>query len=331
MNLLSGTSELAAKLTERLGRVACVFEGQLRSEVPAVDALTRHVDRYRGKMLRPTLVVLSGWAVEEAAGQEVAATGPKLDTLAAVAEMIHMATLVHDDVLDEASMRRGGATVNSLRGNETAVMLGDFLIASSFHLCSTLGIPWLNAALGETTTQLCSGEILQLTHRGNMTLSESTYFEIIRLKTAVLSGACCGLAARIAGAPAAQVTALSRYGEAIGMAFQIQDDLLDLVGDEGIVGKTLGIDVQKGKLTLPIVIHLARADEVTRARTLEAIRTCDRRGLLALVNATGSLEAARSKATERAGSAKEHLVELGRGPAIELLSQIADATVSRTS
>lgn len=328
MKAVLNDDAIATALSVRLDRVATVFERQLHSDLAPVSALTRHVERYRGKMLRPTLVIIAGWAVCE--GREADEDLDRnLDTLAAVVEMIHMATLVHDDVLDEAQMRRGGMTVNSLKGNETAVMLGDFLISSSFHLCSSIGLPWLNTALGQTTTQLCSGEILQLTHRGDMALSVATYTDIIRRKTGVLSGACCAHAARLAGATAETVRALASYGEELGMAFQIQDDILDLVGDEQVVGKTLGIDLQKGKLTLPIVIHLSRATPETRAATLEAIAQCDRPALLKLVNETDSLAAARARAREFVASAKSQLACLVPSAASRLLATIADATVER--
>lgn len=319
---------MATTLAARLDRVAARFERQLQSDLAQVNSLARHVERYRGKMLRPTLVIISGWAVRDSMPEDTEVDS-RIDTLAAVVEMIHMATLVHDDVLDEAQMRRGGATVNSLRGNETAVMLGDFLISSAFHLCSSVGLPWLNSALGVTTTQLCSGEILQLTHRGDTALSEATYFEIIRRKTGVLSGACCALAARLAGGADSVVSALHRYGEDLGMAFQIQDDLLDLIGEESVVGKTLGIDLQKGKLTLPIVIHLGRASAPGREETLRAIAACDRTGLVALVRGTGSLGAARERAMELVSSAKERVECLTDSPSRRLLESIADATVER--
>ncbi len=326
---LLNDDEIAASLAERLDRVAARFAGQLKSDLAPVNALARHVERYRGKMLRPTLVIISGWAVREGEPADEAIDA-RLDTLAAVVEMIHMATLVHDDVLDEAAMRRGGQTVNSLKGNETAVMLGDFLISSAFHLCSSIGLPWLNSALGETTTQLCSGEILQLTHRGDLKLAQATYSDIIRRKTGVLSGACCGLAARLARADGSTTTLLERYGEDLGMAFQIQDDILDLVGDEKVVGKTLGIDLQKGKLTLPIVIHLARATPSMREETVKAIAECDRATLLRLVAGTESLAAARTEAMRFVESAKGNLTPIRESAARRLLSSIADATVERT-
>lgn len=334
MSLLPDTDLLLPTLAARLGAVAKRFEEELVSDLPAVNMLSRHVENYRGKMLRPTLVIASGLAVRSNPLVNLASPANRviddsLDTLGAVVEMIHMATLVHDDVLDEADLRRGGETVNSLRGNETAVMLGDFLISSSFHLCSSVGESWLNSALGEMTSRLCSGEILQLSHRGDLTLDSKTYFEIIRRKTGVLAGACCGLAARLAGATPAASEALRLYGEELGMAFQIQDDVLDLVGEERIVGKTLGIDLRKGKFTLPLVTHLTRCTGEIRQSTIHAIEQCDVPTLLRLIESTGSLAAAREQAVEFVNKAKARLSILSESPARQLLWSIADATIER--
>ena len=330
MNLPSETDALSDVLAVRLGDVARLFERALTNDLAAVNNLTQHVERYRGKMLRPTLVVTAGIAVRahQPADDLV---DQRLNTLAAVVEMIHMSTLVHDDVLDEADLRRGGATVNSLRGNETAVMLGDFLISSAFHLCSGVGEPWLNAALGGMTTQLCAGEILQLSHRGNLALDDQTYFEIIRRKTGVLAGACCGLASRLAGASPELCESLRLYGEELGIAFQIQDDILDLVGDEQIVGKTLGIDLRKGKLTLPVVIHLSRCASPERAKSIDAIQRGDVTLLLECVESTGSLQAARARAMEFVVRAKGRLSVLHPSAASQMLLTIADAALERTS
>ncbi len=334
MSLLPETDLLLPTLAARLGAVAKRFEQELVSDLPAVNILSRHVENYRGKMLRPTLVIASGLAVRANPLFNLVSPANRviddsLDTLGAVVEMIHMATLVHDDVLDEADLRRGGETVNSLRGNETAVMLGDFLISSSFHLCSSVGESWLNSALGEMTSRLCSGEILQLSHRGDLTLDSKTYFEIIRRKTGVLAGACCGLAARLAGATPAVCEALRLYGEELGMAFQIQDDVLDLVGEQRIVGKTLGIDLRKGKFTLPLVTHLTRCTGEIRQSTIHAIEQCDVPTLLQLIESTGSLAAAREQAAEFVNKAKARLSILAESPARQLLWSIADATIER--
>jgi octaprenyl-diphosphate synthase len=192
------------------------------------------------------LVLLSGKAV---AGER------ELDdshvTLATVVEMVHMATLVHDDVLDEAELRRKGATINHLRGNEAAVLLGDYLISHSYHLCSSLQSQFASRTIARTTNHVCEGELLQIDNRNNLDLTEETYLQIITLKTAVLCATCCVLGATFAGGTKEQIDALETYGRTLGIAFQIQDDILDIVGDAGTVGKTLGIDVEKAKMTLP--------------------------------------------------------------------------------
>ncbi len=329
MSSMPHTDQMNVNLATRLGEVAVCFERALVNDLAPVNALTCHVERYRGKMLRPTLVLTTGMAVREGMVSSTS-IDQQLNSLAAVVEMIHMSTLVHDDVLDEADLRRGGATINILRGNETAVMLGDFLISSSFHLCSSVGEPWLNSALGEMTTQLCAGEILQLSHRGNLTLDEATYFDIVRRKTGVLAGACCGLAAKLAGASATVAESLRLYGEELGIAFQIQDDVLDLVGEEQIVGKTLGIDLRKGKFTLPIVVHLARCSLLERAETIAVIEACDAERLIRLVESTGALTAARERARQLVEHAKGRLAVLSESRARQMLVEIADAAIERT-
>jgi len=312
-----GLSQLAPLLAE----VGKAFERQLASDLPPVNTLCRHVERYRGKMLRPTMVFLCG--------QAFGPVGERHVIVAATCEMIHMATLVHDDVLDEAEVRRKGHTVNHLRGNEVAVMLGDYLISNAFHLCSRAGDPALNLRLGEVTNTLCEGELVQLSHREDLSLDERTYFEIVRRKTAVLIGACCELGAQLSGAPADAVAALRRFGEGIGVAFQIQDDLLDLEGRQDVVGKSLGRDLEKGKLTLPVIIHLAQASGEVRERTISAIRARDGAALLAELTASGSLVAARSRAVELVAAARAELRHVPAGVSRDALDAAAMAIVHR--
>jgi octaprenyl-diphosphate synthase len=312
-----GLTQLAPLLAE----VGKAFERQLASDLPPVNTLCRHVERYRGKMLRPTMVFLCG--------QAFGPVGERHVIVAATCEMIHMATLVHDDVLDEAEVRRKGHTVNHLRGNEVAVMLGDYLISNAFHLCSRAGDPALNLRLGEVTNTLCEGELVQLSHREDLSLDERTYFEIVRRKTAVLIGACCELGAQLSGAPADAVAALRRFGEGIGVAFQIQDDLLDLEGRQDVVGKSLGRDLEKGKLTLPVIIHLAQASGEVRERTIEAIRARDGVALLAELTASGSLAEARSRAVELVAAARTELRHVPAGLSRDALDAAAMAIVHR--
>lgn len=240
------------------------FHEELQSDLRCVNTLVRHVSRFRGKMLRPSLVLLTGKAAGELTDAHI--------TLATVVEMVHMATLVHDDVLDEAELRRKGATINHLRGNEAAVLLGDYLISHSFHLCSSLDNQFASRLIGKTTNEVCEGELLQIDNRNNLDLDEATYFDIITRKTASLCAACCTLGAHFAGASGEAIDALRMYGLSIGIAFQIQDDILDIIGDTSTVGKTLGIDVEKGKMTLPM-IHFMRTAPREHRDLLRALLT----------------------------------------------------------
>jgi octaprenyl-diphosphate synthase len=245
--------------------------------------------------------------------------------------MIHMATLVHDDVLDEAEMRRRGETVNFLRGNETAVMLGDYLISNAFHLCSRAGDPALNLRLGEVTNTLCEGELVQLSRRNDLSLDENTYFEIVRRKTAVLVGASCELGARLAGASDDAVARMRSFGEQLGVAFQIQDDLLDLLGDEATVGKSILRDLEKGKLTLPMILHIASTKGAERAAALDAIEHRDPQALRGALERSGSVAAARARAVSIVAEAKRGLPETRRAHSRELLLELADRVVARES
>jgi octaprenyl-diphosphate synthase len=248
---------------------------------------------------------------------------------AAVAEMIHMATLVHDDVLDEADTRRRGRTVNSLRGNETAVMLGDWLISNAFHLCSLVGDPAINLLFGETTNTLCEGELLQLSRREDPTLDEKTYMEIVRRKTAALVATCCSLGARLSGASDEVQAALSLYGERTGCAFQIQDDVLDLAGEEAVVGKTLGRDLEKGKATLPVILLLRGASPWERSEVLQIIHRRDGTALLERLRRSGCLDEAKAAAQSLVDSAKAALDAVPAGTARDLLRELADEVVRR--
>jgi octaprenyl-diphosphate synthase len=318
-------SPLAPEILTGLQRVATLFDAQLASDFPAVNELCRYVERYRGKMLRPTLVLVAGLATTD----DGTSLRHEHDIIAATVEMIHMATLVHDDVLDEAAVRRRGETVNFLRGNETAVMLGDYLISNAFHLCSRAGDPALNLRLGEVTNTLCEGELVQLSRRHDLSLDTETYFEIVRRKTAVLVGAACELGARLSGASTADVAAWRRFGEQLGVAFQIQDDLLDLLGDEATVGKSIGRDLEKGKLTLPMILHIRGTSGAARTAALDAIDAKDGAALRAALTTSGAIDRARLQAVELVEAAKRELPTTRRTGARELLIELADRVVAR--
>jgi len=313
----------------QLGEVATIFERQLASELSPVNRLCVHLEKYRGKMLRPMLVELSGLAAAE--HPELALTHAH-DVVAAVCEMIHTATLVHDDILDEAEVRRKGSTVNHLWGNETAVMLGDYLISNAFHLCSTLGDPSINLALGEVTNTLCEGELLQLSNRGNTGIDRETYVEIVERKTGSLIAACCRLGAQLSGASEETSSLLGTFGMRLGVAFQIQDDLLDLIGDEHVVGKSLGRDLEKGKMTLPLILHLERVSASERGRALSLIERNDSSGIRTMLLESGAVEDTRSEAASIVEDATGMLRGAGlqRTAAGGLLEALAERTVRRS-
>jgi octaprenyl-diphosphate synthase len=328
-----------------LSRVVERFDAQLRSDLPPVDRLVGHVERYRGKMLRPTLVLACGLASHPRIGgtsddrlHEL--ISPAHATAGAVCEMVHMATLVHDDVLDEADTRRRGRTVNRLHGNETAVILGDLLIAGSYELCAQLDTIESARLIGRVSMEMCQGELLQLHHRGDFSLDEATYFEIVGRKTAALIGACCELGAMHSGATPAVRDALGAFGRDIGIAFQIQDDLLDLSGDERVVGKSVGKDIEKAKLTLPMIHHLACVGVDGRGRSLRTLESAcsesdESAGAVAelrtLLVSTGSIDAARERARSLVASAIGRLEVVPASGARRVLVLMGEAVVERSA
>jgi len=307
-----------------LAAVEHLFEQELRSQLGCVNTLVKHVSRFRGKMLRPLLVLLSG----KACGK----IDPSHHVLATVVETVHMATLVHDDVLDEAELRRKGATINHLRGNEAAVLLGDYLISHAFHLCSSLESQYASRTIGQTTNRVCEGELLQIHNRNNLDLDEATYLQIVTFKTAVLCATCCQLGSRYAGADDATVEALRQYGQSLGTAFQIQDDILDIVGEESTVGKTLGIDVQKGKLTLPMIhfMRTAPREHRTLLRSLLQSKESDKvERIRNLILPSDSVQYAAEKARQLIGHAKSCLQILPESDPRKVLEILADFVVTR--
>ncbi|HMN41540.1 MAG TPA: polyprenyl synthetase family protein [Phycisphaerales bacterium] len=328
------SGEMLALIDASLRRVEEAFDLALRSDLPPVQRLVSHLESYRGKMLRPSLVLLCGLAASEPPAPAAPLSDAHI-TIAAVCEMIHMATLVHDDVLDEADIRRKGATVNRLRGNEAAVVLGDYVFSAAYRLCSTLaGERGRHAALliGQTGMTLCAGELLQLHHRRNFSIDEPTYFEIVKRKTGSLIAVACRLGAEQSGADADLAARFELFGLKLGVAFQIQDDLLDLTGDQGVVGKPLRKDAELGKLTLPIIHHLAAATPPLRIRTLLLLDEFSPTGgarLLDALESTRSIDHAHGAARRLVEEAKSLLAPIADSPAKHALLAMADQVVSR--
>jgi octaprenyl-diphosphate synthase len=317
-------TELYRPIAADLRRVEEVVERELATDVPYLADMVRHIGGFRGKMLRPALVILSGRACGTVTDVH--------DTLAAVVEIVHVATLVHDDVLDEAEIRRRRATVNQRWGNEAAVLLGDFLISHAYHLCSSLPDVEASRLVGAATNTVCEGELMQVGRRGDFDLSEADYIEIIRRKTACLTGLSARLGAKHAGATPRIAERMYGYGEHLGIAFQIVDDVLDLLGDEKEVGKSLGTDLVKGKLTLPL-IHLLRRSHGRKREELEELLRRRPRSNLAEVRrrlaAAESLEYAMGAAEGHVEAALDCLSELPGSSAKDLLTQSAEFVVRR--
>lgn len=316
-------TQLYEPISLHLNRVEEVFERALHSDTPCVEDLCKHVRRLRGKMLRPVLLLTAGQACGTLTDEHY--------SLAAVIEMVHMATLVHDDVLDEASMRRKAVTINHMSGNETAVMLGDFLISRSFLLCSHVRNHEANQIVGQAAATVCEGELLQLHNRGNWHLDEKTYYQIIDCKTAALTAAASELGAMCAGASPAVSQAMRQYGRHVGLAFQIADDILDVVGREEQTGKTLGTDAKLGKLTLPMIHLLECANEGDRERIVAVLQAggTDRAQLATLLDRYGSLSYARRRAQDSVDEALRSLACLADSPARQQLQQMAQFIVER--
>lgn len=315
-----------APIAAELEEVERVFEEELGSRFPFVQQLVEHCSDFRGKRLRPALVLLSG----QACG------GLSVDhpVLAAVVEMIHTATLVHDDILDDSVIRRHAATVNAEWGNETAVLLGDYLFTHAFHLAasleSTLACRWI----GRATNLVCEGEMQQVHNRGNAELSEADYFTIIRGKTAELTAVSCRLGAHYAGASPTVVDAMEGYGRDLGVAFQIADDVLDIWGEEHATGKSLGTDLEKQKLTLPVIHLLATAGSTTVSsvkRLFAEANPESRDELRPYLESSGSLDYAWDRAKQFAASAAFALDILADSSAKSTLRNLATYVVRRSS
>lgn len=319
----SATAALFAPIRADLEQVELLLRETLASRRHGVTELIRHLDQYRGKRLRPALLLLTAKAC--------GTIQPAHHVLAAVVEMIHTATLVHDDVLDSADTRRHVPTVNALWGNQASILLGDYLFTHAFHLTSTIGDAQACKLIGEATNRVCEGELHQICQRGNLSLSEEEYFDIIDAKTAELTSVCCRLGGMYAGETAEVVDSLARYGRYLGMAFQIADDLLDIVGQEKTTGKSLGTDLEQRKMTLPLIHLLASSqDRADLYHILENGHPNKRQALDPYLNTSDSLAYAQCRAEQFATQAQAELECLPPSPCRDILHIMAEKAVHRS-
>lgn len=325
---MAAATALASLIAPQLKAVDDLFAKELASDLPHVNQLVTHVAKFRGKMLRPMLVLLSGLA----AGEKEQPLSEKHITLATVVEMVHMATLVHDDILDGAEVRRKGATINYLHGNEAAVLLGDFLISHAYHLCSSIESQDASRLIAHTTNIVCEGELTQNFNRGNWKLDEKTYNLIIYRKTAALTEACCKVGAMFSTQRKEWVAAMAHYGRQIGMAFQIVDDILDICGNQKSVGKSLGTDIEKGKLTLPMIHFLKHAAPQHRELLVGLLESQEHdrvERVRQLLSPSDSIRYARSEAQRLVDEAIAALRILPASEAREVLIEAAQYVTAR--
>ncbi len=236
---------LSTPVAGELRQVERRLQKELQSPYEELVGILQHGTQLGGKRLRPALLMLTGAAVGELTNEHI--------VLGTVVEMVHTATLIHDDVLDEAETRRHVPTINSRWNEHTSILVGDYLFAQSFRLAATLSSTAACQMVGEAARLVCEGELRQVLARDALSISEQDYFAMIRGKTAELCRVSCELGAIYSGGDKATIDAMSRYGDSLGIAFQIADDFLDLWGVDVEVGKTLGTDIGQGKMTLPLI------------------------------------------------------------------------------
>jgi octaprenyl-diphosphate synthase len=323
---------ILAPVRAEVDRTARRVNELLRADDPAIAPLVAHLARFHGKLLRPALLALAAHA---AAAPEPLRPRTDLATVAAVAEMMHLTSLVHDDVLDESATRRWQATVNAAWGNHSAILLGDFIFSRAFVALSAVRDPRLIERFARAARELCEGELTQSTRRCDLTLSEPEYLEIIRRKTGELFAGAAWLGAALAGGSSERILALERYGSALGVAFQITDDCLDLVGEEALAGKSLGTDLAHGCLTLPLLHYLAPLSPADRERAVAELRLdgewVNRELAHARLTAAGAVAYSRERARQSARAAREALAGLPDSRYRASLLDLTEYVVARRS
>ncbi len=302
-----------------------VIRTRLDSGVPLVRQVAEYIVGGGGKRLRPLVLLLSAGAFGY--------RGAHRHELAAIVEFIHTATLLHDDVVDESSLRRGRATANALFGNAAAVLVGDFVYSRAFQMMVHTENLRVLRVLADATNVIAEGEVLQLANCHNPDIDENAYLEVVRRKTAKLFEAAARLGAILGGAPLEQEEAIAVYGAHLGTAFQLIDDVLDYSGEEAVIGKKVGDDLAEGKATLPLIHAIRRGTEKEAQLVRRAIEHGGRGKLAEVIQAirsTGALDYAREQAGREARVAREALGRLPHSKHLEYLLQLAEFAVTRT-
>ena len=318
------TKSIAHSIVADVEAVNLVIRQRLHSDVSLVNQIAEYIISAGGKRIRPMLVLL----VANAYGYK----GTAHHELAAVVEFIHTATLLHDDVVDESSMRRGRKTANALFGNAASVLVGDFLYSRSFQMMVGLSNMRVMQILSDATNVIAEGEVLQLLNMHDPDVTEAAYLLVIRSKTAKLFEAAAELGALVAGANDAQIAAAGEYGRSLGTAFQLIDDVLDYAGDAAEIGKNLGDDLREGKPTLPLIWLMEHGTPEQR----ELVRNCIEQGdeqqfdaVLAAVTSSGALDYTRRQAEQAAERATAAIADLPDSVYKNSLLQLSSFAVDR--
>lgn len=318
---------LLTPIADDMRGVDTVIRSRLSSEVALINEIGGYIVAAGGKRLRPALVLLAACALDsrdESSRRQ----------LAAVVEFIHTATLLHDDVVDHSDLRRGRKTANAVWGNAGAVLSGDFLYSRSFQMMVEVGKSAVMRVMANATNAIAEGEVLQLMNQGNPDVDEARYVRVIELKTAVLFAAACELGAIAADASPEWQARLREYGHALGIAFQMIDDVLDYTGDPSVSGKAVGNDLSEGKPTLPLIHAMSSGSEEDAAVIRIAIREgkvdqLDR--ILEIVERTGAIPYTRSLAERHAGLARDAIRDLPATAWRETLLELTRFATSRSS
>ena len=313
-------------IASEMCEVDAVIAQRLDSGVPLVGQVSRYIISAGGKRLRPALLLLICGALDF--------KGTQRFNLAAVVEFIHTATLLHDDVVDDSALRRGNATANETFGNPASVLVGDFLYSRAFQMMVDAQSMRIMDVLADATNVIAEGEVMQLMNMHNAALDESGYLNVIRSKTAKLFEASARVGAILSGASPEIEAACATYGQAMGTAFQVIDDVLDYTGDASVMGKNLGDDLREGKTTLPLIAAMQRGTQAQSDFIKKAIETGDISmidSVVSIVLSTGAIEVARQSASQEAERAMAAAQILAESPHKTCLLQLAEQLLLRQS
>ncbi len=318
--------EILAMVKDDLAAIEDELERNLNPYLDLISKIARHILFSGGKRLRPLLMVLSA----RLCGYE----GDYDKTFSIIFEYLHAATLLHDDLIDDAAMRRGKPVAHSIWGNSAAILVGDFLLARSLSISAKTGNIKVIRTIAKITENMSKGEIHQLMRKGDLDISQEEYMEVIRRKTAVLFQGACRISAIIADAPDEKEKALSDYGYNLGLAFQMADDLLDYTSDTKVLGKEVGADLKEGKLTLPVIYSLKAADVKDRNMMENIIKNenfavNDFETLVELLNKYKGISYTQELASEQIKKAKEALSIFEPSETRGVLVKVADYALNR--